>query len=43
MVSNLTLKCKATEKTEVNVSSGEKKKEVMGVNSLFCLRGKVIV
>lgn len=48
MVSNLALKCKATDKTEITVSSGKKKKnkkrkEVMDVNSLFCLCSKMII
>lgn len=44
MVSNLALKCKATDKTEITVSSGkEKQKEAMSVNSLFCLCSKMII
>lgn len=43
MVSNLALKYKATDKTEITVSSGGKKKEVMDVNSLFCLCSKMII
>lgn len=46
MVSNLALKCKATDKTEIPVSSGKKKKqqkEAMDVKSLFCLCSKVMI
>lgn len=43
MVSNLALKCKTTDKTEITVSSREKKKKVMDVNSLFCLCSKIII
>lgn len=45
MVSNLALKCKTTEKTDITVSSRgkKKKKEVMDVNSLFCLCSKIII
>lgn len=41
MVSNLALKCKATDKTEITVST--EKKEVTAVNSLFCLCSKMII
>lgn len=44
MVSNLALKCKATDKTEIAVSSGKKnQKGFMDVNSLFCCCSKMII